>query len=144
MQPALFPYEGFLVSEKIFHINEQRFMVGLYNPVTKHRTSTSYARYLMSVHLKRKLDKNEHVDHINNDKLDDRIENLQLLSPGNNTRKANMLRYPNGRALITLTCDLCGKSFTRRKHNTSAFIKGQSHDYCSRACSHKAMRKPKR
>ena len=37
-------------------------------------------RYLMEQHLGRKLDRNEQVHHINGDWLDNRIENLQVLT----------------------------------------------------------------
>lgn len=37
-------------------------------------------RYLMEQHLGRKLDRNEQVHHINGDCLDNRIENLQVLT----------------------------------------------------------------
>jgi hypothetical protein len=52
------------------------------------RTSIPYARWLMTQHLGRKLLPTEHVDHINEDPLDDRISNYQLLSPAQNSRKS--------------------------------------------------------
>lgn len=48
---------------------------------------TSFARYLMSTKLGRYLDKDEEVDHINNDKSDDRISNLQILTKRENIQK---------------------------------------------------------
>jgi len=37
-------------------------------------------RHIMQMHLGRKLDFKEHIHHINHNKLDNRIENLQLIS----------------------------------------------------------------
>lgn len=51
------------------------------------RTSTAYARYLLACHLGRFLKREEHVDHIDNDKSNDEIGNLQLLSPEENRSK---------------------------------------------------------
>ena len=39
---------------------------------------TNYARYLLEQHLGRKLEFWEEAHHINNNKLDDRIENLEV------------------------------------------------------------------
>lgn len=55
------------------------------------KTSMSNARWVMTQHLGRRLGKDEHVDHINENPLDDRIENLQLLSRGDNNRKSTRL-----------------------------------------------------
>lgn len=65
---------------------EGRKTVILYNS-QKDRTSTSYARYIMSVHLGRFLTPSEHVDHIDEDKTNDDIDNLQLLTQTENSKK---------------------------------------------------------
>ncbi len=54
------------------------------------KTSMSYARWKMIQHLQRNLLKEEHVDHINDDCTDDRVENLQILSQLENNRKSNL------------------------------------------------------
>ena len=43
-------------------------------------------RYLMEQHLGRKLDRNEQIHHINGDCLDNRIENLQVLTNSEHQR----------------------------------------------------------
>ena len=45
-----------------------------------------YSRYLMENKIGRYLKLNENVHHINNNPLDDRIENLELMSRGEHTR----------------------------------------------------------
>ena len=72
--------------------SQGRNSVCLYNSETKKRHTVSYARYLMSTHLGRFLDKDEHVDHIDNDKSNDVITNLQILSQLENNRKQARLR----------------------------------------------------
>jgi len=52
------------------------------------KQTQSYPRYLMEQHLGRRLLDNETVDHINEDFTDDRLENLQLLTRGENAAKS--------------------------------------------------------
>ena len=52
------------------------------------RKTTAYARYLMSVKLGRYLTADEEVDHIDEHKTNDTIDNLQILSG-----TANKLKY---------------------------------------------------
>ena len=54
------------------------------------KTSMPYARWLMTQHLQRRLEHDEYVDHINDDCLDDRIENLQILTNAENIRKSRL------------------------------------------------------
>ena len=53
----------------------------------KERMTTTYARYLMAVKLGRFLTDKEQVDHIDGDKTNDAIENLQILSEAENIAK---------------------------------------------------------
>ena len=75
-----------------------------------HRTTMSYARYLMSLHMGRELTDNEEVDHIDDDCTNDVIENLQILTPAQNREKQNRLRLQ--RSIVTLTCPECGNETT--------------------------------
>ncbi len=64
----------------IHHAKEGRNYVVLRNSATDKRTTIQYAKYLMSIKLGRILRREEQVDHIDGDKTNDSIDNLQLLS----------------------------------------------------------------
>lgn len=49
-------------------------------------------RYVMEQHLGRKLDRKEHVHHINGDKLDNRIDNLEVLTNSEHGKR----HFPKG------------------------------------------------
>ena len=63
-----------------------RKMVDLFNS-SEDRTTISYARYLMCVNLGYILSKDYEVDHIDRDKNNDDISNLQVLSVEEHRRK---------------------------------------------------------
>lgn len=81
-----YPYSEDYKAGYIIHGSENRQMLVLIGNDGKHHC-TAYARYLLATHLGRYLTEEETVDHINNDKTDDRLENLQIL-----TREANKLK----------------------------------------------------
>lgn len=89
------------------------------------QTSMSYARYLMSCHLGRLLLPEEHVDHIDNDKMNDIISNYQIL-----TKKDNIKKSAKGRKVVTLICPVCKLEFTRF-HNR---VSHKNNPTCSRKC----------
>ncbi len=98
------------------------------------KTSTSYARYLMSCHLKRYLLPTEHVDHIDNNKLNDIVENLQILSQAENNKKcliANNIRLADP---ILITCPVCNKKIYKPARNVKYKIKQGKKPCCSRKC----------
>ena len=103
---------------------EDRKMVCLFNS-SKDRTTISFARYLISIKENRILAKDEQVDHINEDKTDDSIENLQILSQKQNHNKT----FKKGETKKTFICPICGISFL--------LVLRQSHKQfptCSRKC----------
>ena len=89
------------------------------------KTSMSYARYLMSCHLNRFLDKSEEIDHIDNDKMNDVVGNYQILSKANNIRKSKPLRQTT-----KLICPVCNIVFIRFTNK----IKNKNNPTCSRRC----------
>lgn len=112
---------------------EPRRNVILYNSLTKHKTTVSYARYLMSVHMRRFLEAWEVVDHKNENKLDDRISNFQILTKSENSIKSKVF---HGLKITKIICPVCSKVFSRRTANTqvATYHHGRV-SCCSRSCS---------
>lgn len=111
---------GYLVVNK-----EPRRTVILFNS-DDDRSSVSYARYLMSVNLGRYLTRQEQVDHVDNDKTNDIIENLQILTPAENNRKSS-----KGLTYYEFVCPICRVGFkltSQRSHKNSPT--------CSRKCGY--------
>lgn len=103
------------------------------------KQTKSYPRLLMEQYLGRELLPEETVDHINNDKTDDRIENLQILSLANNAKKEMALRP---RKLYSFICPNCGKQAVKFTNNVlNNKKKGRTGPFCSRSCAGKASYK---
>ena len=70
-------------------------------------TTMSYAKYLYTSTYCEDIDGSEyHIDHINGDKMDDRIENLQKI-----TGKYNRAKDHASRDMILRVCPVCGTEF---------------------------------
>jgi HNH endonuclease len=126
------PYDGYKVYGPYLHKKEGRRMIVLVSGI--HRTSTSYARYLMSMKLGRLLDPLEEVDHKDDNKLNDDINNLQILNHQQNSSKN---RSPT---MITLVCPWCNNEFERERRQ----VLHKPRKYpacCSRSCAGKYQRK---
>lgn len=97
------------------------------------RTTISYARYLLSVQLGRFLTENEEADHIDQDRTNDSLENLQVLTV--DEHKAKTKKESSGLSTIDCICSFCSVSFTRR----AAHVRGEQ-TFCSHSCSAKYSR----
>jgi hypothetical protein len=88
-------------------------------------TSMSYAKYLYTSYYKCDIDKGFEIDHINNNKMDDRIENYQILDKNSNIKKGRKQQE-----LITCICPVCKKEFLFKKRNLLSY----PNPCCSRKC----------
>jgi hypothetical protein len=113
-----------------------------YDNVTGKRTTQSYPRYLMESLLGRKLEDYEKVDHINEDHIDDRIENLQILTHSENVKKNVEHRRiigdlePEWYEFICPCCNQLAKRL-RRYYRGNQLVQGKAGPYCSRRCAGK-------
>lgn len=89
------------------------------------RKGMSYAKYLYTSYYKCEIARGDEVDHINNDKMDDRIENLQVISGKLNRNKSKMIK-----TMIERVCPVCGVTFLFEKRNLST----HPNPCCSRRC----------
>lgn len=131
-----YPFDEYIVYV-VYHSKEKRRYAILY-PIDKNKKmrSMSYARYLMSVKEGRILHKEEQVDHIDNDSMNDDINNLQILTP-----QENRMKYAKTvtKAYVTLKCPICGKIFTKDKNHVSIFYSNAKFTACSHECASKLV-----
>lgn len=95
----------------------------------------SYPRYLLEKHLDRYLDKDEQVDHIDGNPLNNEISNLQIIKFKEH-QKLDVLRNKD----VEVECTYCGKKFTIKGSKIAERNRKDRHQsgyFCSRSCSGK-------
>lgn len=134
------PFSGYTLYGPVMDRREGRRKVFLVHRTNRSRTTMTLARYRMCVHLGRKLSRTEEVDHKDEDRLNDDLNNLQILTRRQNRRKSSSHR---GKAMVRLRCPGCGKTFERERRQTH-LIKGGPFTACGRSCSRTAVGKLQR
>lgn len=117
---------------------EDRKTVVLFN-TNDDRSSTAYARYKLAVSIGRFLTTNEQADHIDDDKTNDDISNLQILSRSENIRKQSR---KVGRTMVEYKCPICESRFMKRKSNSHLCKPKTTIMTCSRVCGRNAVINP--
>lgn len=87
-------------------------------------------RWVVEARLGRPLATDEHVHHLNEDKTDNRPENLEVLSKAEHCRQ----HFATGRTMVRRTCPGCGCGFEVQVK----YVNEGKGIYCSRSCSSRA------
>ena len=85
----------------------------------------SYAKYVYTSHYACTVPEGYEVDHINGDKMDDRIENLQIINGVYNRQKDKRIAEK-----VIKVCPICGCEFLMDKRNENF----RPDPTCSRKC----------
>jgi hypothetical protein len=125
-----------IINGPYFDRTQGRNYINLRKSGTILQVRLNISKALMEIKLNRKLSTDETVDHIDEDKSNDAITNLQVLTRANNTSKSRQANPPE---MIELVC-YCGIKFKvtigryRYKKKTYKSIT------CSRRCAARAKR----
>lgn len=112
-----------------------RKYVCLFNS-NQNRTIISYARYLMCVKLGYVLSNEFEVDHIDDDKTNDDINNLQVLTSEQNLLKQHYNFVMNQQVVYGVYCAYCGTPFLLIEREVKNRIaKKVEVPFCGRSCA---------
>lgn len=107
-----------------------------YAVVKDHPNSIDYGyvlehRVVMENHLGRLLEPDEVVHHLNHNKKDNRVENLEVMKASEHGYHHSMDRL---RKYVEFNCVCCGVVFSR-EHSLTRLVKGGKWTTCSRSCN---------
>lgn len=108
---------------------DKRLQLVLCDVVNGKTITKLFAKFLLEIKLGRILSKEETVDHIDGNCLNDILANVQLLSRSDNSAKSVKRLVFN-----ECSCVWCGKVFTPTRGNLD---KRKTGPFCSRSCSGK-------
>ena len=128
--PAKHPFLGYTLYV-VLHKKEGRRIACLVNRESGHRTSMAYARYLVAVDVGRVLGQDEEVHHMDEDKLNDVLGNLELTAAGSHKRGHGAAAQ---HTILTRVCPVCRRAFFLR-------VSVAKTKTCSRSCGGKLSRR---
>lgn len=113
--------------------NRRRVLLSRNIFIKNEKTHIPYSRYIYQLHYWNQnhllIPKNMEVDHIDNDKTNDSLNNYQLLTHQENVQKLTAVR---GHLWYIVTCAICGKLVRRHPKLINTLVKPIS---CSLQCA---------
>lgn len=123
--------------EKIVSKGDYNYAVVKSHPNATKHGYVLHHRIIIENNLGRLLNSNEVVHHINGNKKDNRIENLELHDNREHVRSHGLLK---GLKMVILKCPQCGEKF-EREHRQTHLSKKSNWTSCSNSCRGKFSRK---
>ena len=121
------------IIEKLIKKGDYDYALVRNHPKASKHGYVLYHRVVMENHLNRLLYDNEIVHHINEDKHNNSIDNLEVMD----RVEHNRMHSSTGRAYVQLICPNCGISFQRERRK----ITKNSVPKCGRKCNGQYSRK---
>ena len=134
---STFPFENFNCY-KVFHKGMGRWQVCLHDPKSGKRRTILLSKFVLSCSLGRILGPDEQVDHKDQDKTNDVLSNLEIVTSRENNRR---YRAANPKVMFSHICPMCGAAFQREKQRSYSFMLTGKTPNCSKRCGYKALRK---
>ena len=125
------------VVEKIFSQGEYNVCMVDNHPNVYKNGYIYHHRIVMENHIGRILTTNEVVHHINGNKKDNRIENLELMTNSEHVKHHSKKTIK----MVSLKCPECTTIFERKRGQTFLIKKNYKYTCCSRTCQAKFSRK---
>lgn len=91
-------------------------------------------RLVVEAYIKRNLKADEHIHHINHNKNDNRIENLQIISRQEHVKIHALERSKNSPEIKSKTCARCGKEKEISKFKIQSYSKITGHKKRKATC----------
>lgn len=128
------------IIEKIIRKGDYKYALVPNHPNSTNNGYVLEHRIVMENHLGRLLTKDEVVHHINGNRKDNRLENLQLM----NNKEHNRFHGSKGISMVKIKCPICNKVFDREKRRTHLINKKRIGTFCSKSCGAKLQWKIKK
>lgn len=116
--------------EKVIKKGDYLYCIVRNHPKANKHGYVLHHRVIVENHLGRLLNSDEEVHHINGNKHDNRVENLQVMKKGQHQRYHALKQ---GAKYVDLKCPNCGKLFSKRRGSTFLAKKGL-YTCCSLKC----------
>ncbi len=124
-------YENYKIYGPYKSKKDNRLRCVLVSKIDNSKITISYPKYIMEIYLNRYLEKDETIDHIDCNPLNNDISNLRVINRADHTKQDSFVNKD-----IKVRCSYCGKEFVIKGseiHHRNRKDR-QSRYYCSKVC----------